>query len=29
MRIQLAQLSPTNLDEKRPVMDAMRLKLGL
>ena len=29
MRIQLAQLSPTNLDEKRPVVDAMRLRLGL
>ena len=29
MRIQLGQLSPTNLDEKRPVVDAMRLRLGL
>jgi hypothetical protein len=29
MRIQLGQLSPTNLDEKRPVVDLMRLRLGL
>jgi hypothetical protein len=29
MRIQLAQLSPTNLDEKRPFVDLMRLRLGL
>jgi hypothetical protein len=29
MRIQLGQLSPTNLDERRPAMDAIRLRLGL
>jgi hypothetical protein len=29
MRIQLGQLSPTDLDEKRPIVDAMRLRLGL
>jgi hypothetical protein len=29
MRIQLGQLSPTALDEKRPVVDTMRLRLGL
>jgi hypothetical protein len=29
MRIQLGQLSPTNLDEKRPAVDAIRLRLDL
>ena len=29
MRIQLGQLSPTNLDERRPAVDAIRLRLGL
>ena len=29
MRIQLGQLSPTNLDDRRPAADAIRLRLGL
>lgn len=29
MRIQLGQLSPTNLDEKQPGIEALRLKLDL
>ena len=29
MRIQLGQLSPTNLDDRRPAVDAIRLRLGL
>ena len=29
MRIQLVQLAPTNLDDKRPAMEAIRLRLGL
>jgi hypothetical protein len=29
MRIQLGQLSPTDLDEKRPTAEALRLKFGV
>ncbi len=29
MRIQLGQLSPTSLDDRRPAADAIRLRLGL
>lgn len=29
MRIQLSQLSPTDLDERRPAIETMRLRLGL
>ena len=29
MRIQLGQLSPTNLDEKRPGIETLRFKLDL
>ena len=29
MRIQLGQLSPTSADDRRPAVDAIRLRLGL